>query len=80
MPTYVMFSGLNGDRITVAEDPSQVAAGFNPGHTEPLALTKHPNGPVIYVNSARIAYWHEAPQRQGRSTRRTPVRDRRRSR
>jgi hypothetical protein len=80
MPTYVMFSGLNGDRITVAEDPSQVAAGFNPGHTEPLALTKHPNGPMIYVNSARVAYWHEVPQRRGRSTRQGAARGGRRGR
>jgi hypothetical protein len=58
MPTVIRFSGVNGDSITVHEDPDDVLHAFSGSHGGPFRLTRDGSPDGIYVNPARVACWH----------------------
>ena len=56
MPTDIYFAGEN-PRISVIEDPAQVAEAFSTANGLPFRLTgQRPRGEV-YVNPALVAFW-----------------------
>jgi hypothetical protein len=54
--TDIYFAGENV-RVTVDEDPSQVAEAFASAHGLPFRLTGHDGQDEVYINPATVAFW-----------------------
>lgn len=59
MPTDIYFAGDNM-RVTVDEDPGQVAEAFSSAGGVPFRLTGRGGDDEIYVNPAMVAFWGTA--------------------
>jgi hypothetical protein len=75
VPTDVYCAG--GDvRITVDEDPSEVAEAFNSAHGQSLRLTAYGGRGEVYFNPGLVAFWSasevsseaESPPESGQSS------------
>ena len=58
MATEIYFAGENV-RVTVVEDPAQVAEAFESANGFPFRLTGHDAGEV-YVNPTTVAFWSDS--------------------
>jgi hypothetical protein len=56
MPTEIYFAGENV-RVTVDEEPGQVADAFTSGHGLPFRLTVQGGRGEVYVNPSTVAFW-----------------------
>ena len=56
MPTEICFAGENV-RVTVDEEPGQVAEAFTSAHGLPFRLTARDGRGEVYVNPATVAFW-----------------------
>lgn len=56
MPTEIYFAGENV-RVTVDEEPGQVAEAFTSGHGLPFRLTARGGRSEVYVNPSTVAFW-----------------------
>jgi hypothetical protein len=69
VPTDIYFAGANV-RVSVDEDPNQVAEAFTSAGGLPFCLTGQSAGGEVYINPATVAFWSasdsgpepEAPQ------------------
>ena len=69
MPTEIHFAGQI--RITVEEDPGQVAEAFAGADGSPFLLTAGTAGPV-YVNPSLVAFWSAPESAPNQEDRRDP--------
>ena len=65
MPTEICFAGENV-RVTVEEEPGQVAEAFASARGLPCRLTARAGRGEVYVNPSTVAFWF-APERPGES-------------
>jgi hypothetical protein len=56
VPTDIYFAGEKL-RVTVEEEPSQVADAFAAAHGLPFRLTGQDSQGEVYVNPAMVAFW-----------------------
>jgi hypothetical protein len=56
VPTDIYFAGENV-RITVDEDPGQVAEAFTSAHGLPFRLSGQGRRGEVYINPAMVAFW-----------------------
>jgi hypothetical protein len=56
MPTDIYFAGENV-RVTVDEEPGQVAEAFSSAEGLPFRLTAHGGRGDVYVNPSTVAFW-----------------------
>jgi hypothetical protein len=59
VPTDIYFSGENV-RVTVDEDPSQVAEAFTSAHGLPFRVTGQGRQGDVYINPLTVAFWSVA--------------------
>ena len=72
MPTDIHFAGENV-RITVIEDPGEVAEAFTSAHGDPFRLIRQASGSEVYVNPALVAFWSASePNREPEHPPETP--------
>ena len=60
MPTDIYFTG-ESVRVTVDEDPGQVAEAFTAAAGVPFRLTGNGGRGEVYINPAMVAFW-SAPE------------------
>ena len=56
VPTDIYFTG-GSVRITVGEEPSQVADAYTSAQGLPFRLTDHGSGAEVYINPGMMAFW-----------------------
>lgn len=56
MPTEIYFAGENV-RVTVDEEPAQVAEAFTSANGLPIRLTATGGHRDVYVNPSTVAFW-----------------------
>lgn len=62
MPTEIYFAGENV-RVTVDEEPAQVAEAFTSASGLPIRLTARGGDRDVYVNPSTVAFWlHSKPK------------------
>ena len=72
MPTDIYFAGENV-RISVIEDPDQVAEAFSSAEGLPFRLTGQRSRGDVYVNPALVAFWSASdPSREPEHPPETP--------
>ncbi len=62
MATDIYFAG-ESLRVTVAEEPGQVAEAFASAEGHPFRLTAQGDGGDVYVNPSTVAFWLVSDQR-----------------